>query len=175
ASTPNGTVWPPTSGTYERRRHDSFVSPNRSFARFGGNCCYRHGVDDRQRVIARPKSVEASRSFARTQGGPSRRVQEEQLTGNGQSYKPKTYSTVALRCSLSSGVLTSLFLAAVLGPDTIATYCLPPTSKVMGGAENPEPTLIFHNSSSEVSSKAATVPSNRPRKTKPPAVASVPE
>jgi hypothetical protein len=29
--------------------------------------------------------------------------------------------------------------------DAIATYCLPLTSKVMGGAEKPEPTLIFHN------------------------------
>ena len=61
------------------------------------------------------------------------------------------------------------------GPDAIATYCLPLTSKVMGGAEKPEPILIFHNSSSEVSSKAATVPSIRPRKTSPPPVDSAPE
>ena len=41
---------------------------------------------------------------------------------------------------------------AGLGPDTIATYCLPLTSKVIGGAEKPEPTLIFHSSSRVVSS-----------------------
>ena len=65
---------------------------------------------------------------------------------------PKTYSTVAWRWSLSSGVLTSLALAETLGPDAIAIYCLPPTSKVMGGAEKPEPTLIFQSCSSVVSS-----------------------
>ena len=64
--------------------------------------------------------------------------------------------------------------ATGLGPDTIATYCLPLTSKVIGGAEKPEPTLIFHSSSSVVSSKAATVPSSSARNTRPPPVASVP-
>ena len=49
------------------------------------------------------------------------------------------------------------------------------TSKVIGGAQKPEPVLTFHNSSSVVSSNAATVPSNSPRKISPPAVASVPE
>jgi len=43
-------------------------------------------------------------------------------------------------------------LAGALGPDAIAMYCLPPTSKVMGGAVKPEPTLIFQSSSSVVSS-----------------------
>jgi hypothetical protein len=42
-----------------------------------------------------------------------------------------------------------------LGPDTIATYLLPLTSNVIGGAEKPEPTLTFHSSSSVVSSNAA--------------------
>jgi hypothetical protein len=42
-----------------------------------------------------------------------------------------------LRCSLSSGVLTSRVREPGLGPDTIATYCLPLTSKVIGGAEKP--------------------------------------
>jgi hypothetical protein len=44
------------------------------------------------------------------------------------------------------------FREARLSPDRIATYCLPPTSKVIGGAEKPEPTLTFHTSSSVVSS-----------------------
>src|ERR1700738_4302697 len=63
----------------------------------------------------------------------------------GLIYHPNTCSTIALRCSRSSGVLTSLALAAGLGPETIAIYCLPLTSNVIGGAEKPEPTLIFHN------------------------------
>jgi hypothetical protein len=33
------------------------------------------------------------------------------------------------------------------GPETIAIYCLLSTSNVIGGAENPEPTLILHSSS----------------------------
>jgi hypothetical protein len=38
------------------------------------------------------------------------------------------------------------------GPAKIATYCLPPTSKVIGGAEKADSTLTFHTSSSVVSS-----------------------
>jgi hypothetical protein len=51
-------------------------------------------------------------------------------------HSPNTYNTVALRCSLSSGALAHrrLPLAGSV-PDAIATYCLPLTSKVMGGAE----------------------------------------
>src|SRR5262249_11392679 len=90
-------------------------------------------------------------------------------------HSPNTWSTRALRCSFSSGVLTSRPFETGLGPDTIATYCLPLTSNVIGGAEKPEPTLIFHSSSSVVSSKAATVPSSSARNTRPPPVASVPE
>src|SRR5579864_1276754 len=68
-------------------------------------------------------------------------------------HSPNTYSTVALRCSLSSGALARLRLPlAGSVPDAIATYCRPLTSKVIGGAEKAEPILIFHNSSSEVSS-----------------------
>jgi hypothetical protein len=52
---------------------------------------------------------------------------------------PKTYSTVPLRCSLSSGVLASPCLVCALRPEAIATYCLPLTSKVIGGALRPEP------------------------------------
>ena len=69
----------------------------------------------------------------------------------------------------------SLVLAPLLGPDTIATYCLPLTSKVIGGAVKPAPTLTFHSSSSVVSSYAAMVPSSSARKTSPPAVESVPD
>ena len=91
--------------------------------------------------------------------------------GAERGHSPNTYSTVALRCSLSSGALARrrLPLAGSV-PDAIATYCLPLTSKVIGGAEKAEPILIFHNSSSEVSSQAATVPSIRPTKTRPPPV-----
>jgi hypothetical protein len=92
----------------------------------------------------------------------------------GLTHNANTYSTTALRCSRSSGVLTSLVLAAGLGPETIAIYCLPLTSNVIGGAEKPEPTLIFHNWSSVVSSNAATVPSSSARNTSPPPVESVP-
>src|SRR5215471_2440473 len=91
-------------------------------------------------------------------------------------HSPNTYNTEALRCSSSSGALARRRLALAGSiPDAIATYCLPLTSKVMGGAEKPEPTLTFHNSSSVVSSKATTVPSIRPTNTRPPAVASAPE
>src|SRR5262245_8880210 len=89
---------------------------------------------------------------------------------SGRPHRPKTYSTVALRCSLSSGVRTSLLWEAVLGPDATATYCLPFTSNVIGGAAKPDPTLIFHSWSRVVSSKAATVPSSSARNTSPPAV-----
>src|SRR5439155_11415791 len=70
----------------------------------------------------------------------------------GQLYSPNTYSTVAWRMSRSSGVLTRRDLPAAVGPDAIATYCLPFTSKVIGGAVKPEPTLIFQIWSSVVSS-----------------------
>src|SRR5215467_4978841 len=96
--------------------------------------------------------------------------------GAEPDHSPNTYNTEALRCSLSSGALARrrLPLAGSV-PDAIATYCLPLTSKVMGGAEKADPILIFHNSASEVSSKAATVPSIRPTKTRPPPVDSTPE
>src|SRR6266404_321167 len=61
----------------------------------------------------------------------------------------------------------------VAAVDGTATYCLPLTSNVMGGAAKPDPTLIFHSCSSVVSSKAATVPSSNARNTTPPAVAKV--
>src|SRR5258707_15889948 len=41
------------------------------------------------------------------------------------AHSPKTWSTRAWRCSLSSGVLASCPLEPGLGPDTIPTYCLP--------------------------------------------------
>src|ERR1700731_4172069 len=45
-----------------------------------------------------------------------------------------TYSTVPLRWSFSSGVLTMCALAFPLGPVVIARYCLPLTANVIGGA-----------------------------------------
>src|ERR1019366_5852597 len=67
-------------------------------------------------------------------------------------HRAKTYSTSALVWSLSSGVLATLPLAAEPIPDVIAKYCLLLTSNVIGGVEIPAPTLIFHSSSSVVSS-----------------------
>ena len=61
-------------------------------------------------------------------------------------YSENTYSTSAWRISRSSGVLINRPLDPGLGPEMIATYCFPLTSNVIGGAEKPEPTLIFHNS-----------------------------
>src|SRR6516162_6631296 len=89
-------------------------------------------------------------------------------------YRENTYSTSAWRISRSSGVFTRRPLAPGLGPETIATYCLPSTSKVIGGAEKPEATLILHNSSRVLSSKAATVPSSSAMNTRPPPVARLP-
>ena len=56
------------------------------------------------------------------------------------------------RISRSSGVKTCLVFDTRLSPVRIATYCLPPASNVIGGAEKPVPTLIFHSCSSDVSS-----------------------
>src|SRR5579862_5364022 len=91
--------------------------------------------------------------------GPPRGGQLIDGTASSRVYNPNTNSTAAWRCSLSSGVLIFLSRACGLGPDTMATYCLPPTSKVIGGAEKPEPILTLHNCSRVVSSNAAKVPS----------------
>src|SRR5258707_2764077 len=116
-----------------------------------------------------------SNSYSDPGGCVRRDPSAEETIENGQPHKPKTYSTVALRCSLSSGVRTSLLWDAGLGPDATATYCLPLTSNVIGGAAQADATLVFHSCSSKVSSKAATVPSSNARNTSPPAVAKVPE
>src|SRR3954463_10869921 len=62
----------------------------------------------------------------------------------GATHNPNTYSTMAWRRSRTSGELSSLVLAPPLGPDAMAIYCRLLYSKVIGGAEKPEPTLIFH-------------------------------
>jgi hypothetical protein len=84
-----------------------------------------------------------------------------------ERYSPNTESTMALRYPLSSGALIRLACS-----EAIATYCLPLNSNAIGGAEKREPTLIFHISSSVVSSKAATVPSSKARNRRPPAARS---
>jgi len=61
-------------------------------------------------------------------------------------YSPNTNSMVWLRISRSSGVNAWRPFDIALKPERIATYCLPLTSKVMGGAWKPVPTLIFHSS-----------------------------
>ena len=67
-------------------------------------------------------------------------------------HSPNTNSMVWLRCSRSSGVKPSLRFEIGLKPDMIATYCLPLTSNVIGGALKPVPTLIFHSGSMVASS-----------------------
>src|SRR5262245_9009530 len=67
-------------------------------------------------------------------------------------HKPNTTSMGWLRFSRSSAVCVCRRLVIGLSPDRIATYCLPPTSNVIGGALKPVPTLIFHKGSSVVSS-----------------------
>src|SRR5258708_21218062 len=84
-----------------------------------------------------------SNSYSDPGGCVRRDPSAEETIENGQPHKPKTYSTVALRCSLSSGVRTSLLWDAGLGPDATATYCLPLTSNVIGGAGNPDPTITL--------------------------------
>src|SRR5262249_53248687 len=85
----------------------------------------------------------------------------ERIPGDGRrhdsensspSYSPNTNSMVWLRISRSSGVFMSVVLAGRLSPVRIATYCFPPTSKVMGGALKPTPTLIFQSCSRLTSS-----------------------
>src|SRR5271168_2120204 len=85
-------------------------------------------------------------------------VQEARLDGavsrglDRFHHSPNTHSMVWLRMSRSSGVNTWRPSAMRLSPDRIATYCLPPASKVIGGALKPVPTLIFQSCSMVVSS-----------------------
>src|SRR5579871_799850 len=74
------------------------------------------------------------------------------MTGRADGYNPNTNIIVWWRISRSSGVRTCRVFDTRLSPARMTTYCLPPVSKVMGGAEKPVPTLIFHNCSSDVSS-----------------------
>src|SRR5882757_1174728 len=67
-------------------------------------------------------------------------------------YSPNTNSMVWFRCLRSSGVCECRRLEIGLKPDRIATYCFPLTSKVIGGALKPVPTLIFHSCCMVVSS-----------------------
>src|SRR4051812_49515426 len=81
---------------------------------------------------------------------------------------------VWLRCSRSSGVKPSLRFEIGLKPDMIATYCLPLTSNVIGGALKPGPTLIFHNGSMVAASLATNVPSVEPGEKRAPPGAGAP-
>src|SRR3954454_11068362 len=63
----------------------------------------------------------SNRGVGNERGFPT--VASSDLNGRRRHHNANTYSTVALRWSFSSGVLTSLRLAVLLGPDTIATYC----------------------------------------------------
>src|SRR5262245_60393278 len=63
-----------------------------------------------------------------------------------EPHSANTNSMVWLRISFSSGVSVRRPLEIWLSPDMIATYCLLPTSKVMGGALKPDPTLNVHSS-----------------------------
>src|SRR5262249_10922540 len=79
---------------------------------------------------------------------PGRRARVHQTS----THKPKTNSMVCSRCSRSSGVWVWRRLLIGLSPERIATYCLPFTSNVIGGALKPVPTLIFQSCSMVVSS-----------------------
>src|SRR6185369_5710703 len=68
------------------------------------------------------------------------------------NYSPNTNSTVAFDNVFISGERASLARPTTPMPEAMAMYCLPSTMYVMGGATKPEPTLIFHNSSSVWSS-----------------------
>lgn len=48
------------------------------------------------------------------------------ILGESGGHSPNTHSMVALRCSASSGVASSLVREVGLAPEAIATYCLPP-------------------------------------------------
>src|SRR5882724_9867435 len=74
------------------------------------------------------------------------------LQNDGDLHSPNTNSIVWFRCSFSSGSSRCLLRAIGLSPARIATYCLPPTSNVIGGALKPVPTLIFQSCSMVVSS-----------------------
>ena len=79
-----------------------------------------------------------------------------------------------LRISAISGAFASVPREMRESPVAMAIYCLPLTPKEIGGAVKPAPMLIFHFISIVSSSKAANVPSAKPEKTRPPAVATVP-
>jgi hypothetical protein len=67
--------------------------------------------------------------------------------------QPEDIEHQGLTLVLQFRVFASCPLEPGLGPDTFPTYyCLPLTSNVIGGAEKPEPTLIFYSSSSVASS-----------------------
>src|ERR1700730_1174580 len=96
------------------------------------------------------------------------KTQRPELTDRwGFHHSPNTNSMVWLRISRSSGVRVSLPLEIWLSPDMMATYCLPPASKVIGGALKPLPTLIFHSCSTVPSSHAANDPSTKAVNTRP--------
>ena len=59
-------------------------------------------------------------------------------------------------------------------PDTIATYCSPFCSQVIGEETIPEPTLNLYKISPDSSSNAKNLPSGVPANTSPPAVDKIP-
>src|SRR5215510_11124196 len=65
--------------------------------------------------------------------------------GQSDSQRLNTYSIEVFCKSFSAGVLFNRSLVCALPPISTATYCLPLTAKVIGGAELKEPVLKLHS------------------------------
>ena len=95
--------------------------------------------DDKLRAIR-----DHPRGHNRT-AAPGLRDRETAAPPSGlRDHNPKTNSMVWLRMLAQFGRQHVAVLVIALMPDRMATYCLPPASKVIGGALKPVPTLIFH-------------------------------
>jgi hypothetical protein len=107
----------------------------------------RHAPNDASCACASPKPRMVPRHGDHSLANLHERVPKQGWTTSGlkppvRFYSPNANSMVWLRISRSSGVFTSAAFAFRLSPVRIATDGLPPTSKVMGGALKPAPTLI---------------------------------
>src|SRR5262249_8517978 len=111
------------------------------------------GVTTAHRSFLSPVSAPVAAGFPAIMakpGSPPCWLPGATLSQGAQS--PNTQSIVWLRWSLSSGMSLCLFCAMRLSPERTATYCLPSTSNVIGGALKPVPALNFQSCSSVVSS-----------------------
>src|SRR5215471_6821019 len=88
----------------------------------------------------------------------------------GAATEPTVPFSENVHTASPSGVVTP----PRLPPVATVTYCVPSTEYVIGGAPTPQPVWKVHSVSPELASSATRLPSNLPRKTSPPAVASAP-